>query len=128
MTIKAERSPVWGERSVPALVEVVCCESTSSELVDRATRNLALSPSKKPREVLGSGFFEGNILIRIFVRNVSPSPSGVRCIADPLEEFPPHRGLPNGSWECVVGYAFLTSSSRINLEGHLPLSCEGIPI
>ena len=97
-------------RSVPALVEVVCCESTSSELVDRATRNLALSPSKKPHEVLGSGFFEGNILIRLFVRNVSPSPPGVRCVADLLEEFPPHRGLPDDSWECVVGYAFLTAS------------------
>ena len=54
-------------RSVPVLVEVVCCESTSSELVDRATRNLALSPSKKPREVLGSGFFEGNILIILHI-------------------------------------------------------------
>ena len=97
-------------RSVPALVEVVCCDSTSSELVGRITRNLALRPSKKPREVLGSGFFEGNILIRLFVRNVSPSPPGVRCVADFLEEFPPHRGLPDDSWECVVGYAFLTAS------------------
>ena len=127
MTTKLSARPS-GVRSVPALVEVVCCDSTPSELVSRITRNLMLRPSKKPREVLGLGFFEGNILIRLFVRNVSSSPSGVRCVADLLEEFPPHRGLPDGSWECVDGYAFLTSSLRINPEGYLPFSCEGIPI